>query len=267
MLNYKGMKLLSKDTKFAHLGKPGTIFSRGFARRLKKVNNVISLENKKILDLGAGEGVWMFKFREFTKPQNIYGLDYDKNSFDKFISSNKKFNPKIPDGNFKIGPAEKLEFQNEFFDIVFQNEVLEHVNDDVLTISECFRVLKKHGYLVVFTPNRLWPFEQHGMFLGKKYVWGNIPILPWLPKFVQKQFAPHVRNYSCTDINKILESAAKKADIKYKVIHHKHVFPGFDGIESRFGKFGGFIRKFFHALESTPLEKFGISHFLVIEKL
>jgi hypothetical protein len=121
--------------------------------------------------------------------------------------------------------------------------------------------LKSGGKFIIFTPNRGWPFETHGMFFRGKYYWGNIPLLPWMPKFIFKKFAPHVRNYSNGEIRKLFQ------DSGWKIVYHKHVFPGFDGAVRRFGFFGKIIQKFFHMIEKTPFHFFGISHLLVVEKV
>lgn len=268
------MKKLDRETKFAHLGKPGSIFSQGFERRLQKILKVADFKDKKILDQGSGEGVWLFRFNDFTKASDIYGQDIDPEAKAHFLSRKAQIDSKIPDANYKICPAEKLDFANEFFDIVFSNEVLEHVENDVLAVSEAYRVLKKGGLFVIFTPNRGWPFETHGMFFRGKYYWGNIPLLPWMPKFVRQKFSPHVRNYSNKDIRKLFgkdtKQDAKKAkttEYSWQVIKHKHVFPGFDGAARRFGVFGKLLQKVFFMLEKTPLHFFGISHFVVVRKV
>ena len=85
--------------------------------------------------------------------------------------------------------AEELPFADNFFDIVFLNEVLEHVEDDKRTISESIRVLKVGGKIIIFAPNRLFPFETHGIFIGKKYIFDNFPFLNWLPLKV-RNFLP-----------------------------------------------------------------------------
>jgi ubiquinone/menaquinone biosynthesis C-methylase UbiE len=250
------MQVLDEHTKFAHLGKPGSGFSKGFARRLMQVSRVVDLRAKHILDAGCGEGVWLEQFTKFTAPENIFGSDIDPDSIQK--ARQKLEN--VPTNNLKVCPAEALDFPDNSFDIVFSNEVLEHVQDDRKAVQDAIRVLKPGGRLVIFTPNRGWPFEQHGMFIRGKYVWGNIPLLPWLPKRVSKVFAPHVRNYSNGDIKRLVNLP------NARIIYHKHVFPGFDGLVRRFGVFGRVIQKLFHFLERTPLHWFGISHFLVVEK-
>ncbi len=256
------MKVLDEATKFAHLGKPGTAFSKGFERRLKKVERLVNLKDAVILDQGAGEGVWMNEFTNYTSPSKIFGFDIDKENFEKFqeLQTGVDINKKIPLQNFKICPAEKLDFDSNFFDVVFSNEVLEHVQDDNKSVKEVIRVLKPGGYFVIFTPNRGWPFETHGMFFRGKYYWGNIPFLPWLPKFVSKRFASHVRNYSNKDIKRLF------SNIDAKIIYHSHVFPGFDKLSKKRGLVGKLVQKFFHAIEKTPLNYFGISHFLIVKK-
>lgn len=254
------MKKLAQETKFAHLGRPGSVFSKGFQRRLDKVVKLVDLNNKKILDMGCGEGVWLDKFKEFTKPENIFGFDIDNESLEKFLKIESSKNCQIPSQNLKVCQSENLEFDSNQFDIIFSNEVLEHVKDDLKTLKEANRALKAGGKIIIFTPNSGWPFETHGMFVGDKYYWGNIPFLPWMPMFIRKKLSPHVRNYGHLRIRKILSESG------FNIVYHSHVFPGFDGAVRRLGIIGKIIRGFFHIIEKTPLHFFGISHFIVAEK-
>src|SRR5687768_12126977 len=135
------MKQLSSDTKFAHLGKPGEIFSKGFERRLQKILKLVDLKDKKILDQGTGEGVWLNRFLAFTNAENIYGQDIDPELINELTAQSSQLKAK----NIKVCPAEDLDFQDNFFDIVFSNEVLEHVNDDQKSVDEAWRVLKPGG--------------------------------------------------------------------------------------------------------------------------
>jgi len=53
----------------------------------------------------------------------------------------------------------------------------------------------------------------------------------------------------------------------WRVVEHSRVFPGFDNIVYRFPTFGKLLRSALYTLEATPLRIFGLSHFLVLEKL
>lgn len=269
------MKVLDEHTKFAHLGKPGTAFTPGFQRRLDLISELVDLKDKKILDLGCGEGVWLTEFAKLTDVANVYGSEFDGDQV-KALKANPPYvyppepqvgglkmtrkEQRILPENIKQCPGEALDFEDNFFDFVFQNEVLEHVQDDVKTLKESLRVLKPGGKLIFFTPNWGWPFEQHGMFLRGKYYWGNIPLLPWMPAPVYKKLAPHVRNYSWHDLRKKIRESGGK------VVYHTRIFPGFDKMEKKYGAAGKAVKKTLHSAEKTPLKFFGISHLVIVEK-
>lgn len=260
------MKIMPVDTKFAYLGKPGTVFSKGFERRLKMVSTNLDLNKKKILDLGCGEGVWLSQFARFSNSENVFGSEIDAVSVEDLKNKIDKNKLNLKKENIINCSGENLKFPDKFFDVVFQNEVLEHVEDDQKTINECLRVLRENGFLVLFTPNKMWPFEQHGIFLFGKYFWGNIPLVPYLPKFVQKKLTPHVKNYSDRDL-KLLINKAKVKGYYFDIVLHRHVFPGFDGLVKKLGVLGVLVQKFFFLLEKTPFHYFGISHFLIAKKI
>lgn len=55
-----------------------------------------------------------------------------------------------------------MPFENERFDIVICNHVLEHIDDDIMAISEVYRVLKKNGFAILQVPidyNRKTTYE------------------------------------------------------------------------------------------------------------
>jgi len=59
-----------------------------------------------------------------------------------------------------------LPFASGFFDAVVALDVLEHIPDDILAISECHRVLKPGGGLVMTVPAHAWLFGEHDKALG-----------------------------------------------------------------------------------------------------
>ena len=80
---------------------------------------------------------------------------------------------------------------------------------------------------VIYAPNRLYPFETHGIYLGKRYIFGNIPLVNYLPSFLRRRLAPHVRAYRKGDLQALTRAWTSAGP------QHTVIFPGFDNIAAR----------------------------------
>jgi len=143
---------------------------------------------------------------------------------------------------------------------------MEHVDDDRMSAVEMVRVCAPGGRIFVFVPNRLYPFEIHGIYWRHKTIHGAIgmPFINWLPRPLRDRLAPHVRMpYTSNGLRRLF------ADTPSRVMHHTQVLPGYNQILGRLRIPG--LRLLLHAtypLERTPLRVvFGISHFLVLERV
>ena len=240
---------MTADDKAINLGHPSYVWRFGQDRRLDLINQFAPLEGKHILDVGCGLGMYVRKMRHFSP--DVYGVDIDP---DKVAKASKELS------NIQVAPAEKLPFPDGYFDVILSHEVIEHVNDDAQAIGEAYRCLKPGGRLVVFCPNRLYFFETHGVYIGKRYVFGNIPLVNWLPDVLRRRLAPHVRAYRAADLRRLF------AGLPGRFIVHTQIYPGYDNISARRPRLGRVLRGVTYALEATPLRAFGLSHFAVFEK-
>jgi len=238
-----------RDIKAITLGHPSYVWRYGQDRRLAMIERYAPLESRRILDTGCGLGMYVRAFRQFSG--EVYGIDVDA---DKIAKASRD----LP--NLKVAPAESLPFEDDFFDVVLSHEVWEHVNDDRAAAREAVRVLRPGGRLVVFVPNRLWPFETHGAFWRGAYHYGNIPLVNWLPDALRNKLAPHVRAYTGRQLRALLER------LPVNIVIHTQVFPGYDKIVARRSAVGKILRALTYAAERTPLRIFGLSHLLVAEK-
>ena len=238
----------SKD-KRATLGHPSQIWTRGLERRLELIRRYVDLDGKRILDIGCGVGAFVRRLREFS-PQ-VYGTDIDAERV-------KEGGDQLPHLGLAVG--EYLPFADETFDVILLHEVLEHVTDDLATLREARRVLAPGGKVVIFCPNRLYPFETHGIFLGKRYIFGNMPLVGYLPDVVRDRLVPHARAYTKSGLRRIYRRAHLRARL------HSYVFPGFDHVFARRKLVGSALRWLLYPLENGPLRIFGLSHFVVLMK-
>ncbi len=236
--------------KRASLGHPSQIWTRGLERRLEMVRRELPLEERRILDVGCGVGAFVRRLREFS--QDVYGMDIDEERVRQGAAQ-------LP--NLALALGEYLPFADDTFDVVLLHEVLEHVTDDLATLREVRRVLRPDGKAVIFCPNRLYPFETHGVFLGRRYVFGNVPLVNWLPDAVRNQLVPHARAYTHAGLQRVYRRAGLRERL------HDYVFPGFDHVAARRKAIGKALRMALYPLERTPLRIFGLSHFVVLEKV
>lgn len=235
--------------KRATLGHPSQVWTRGLERRLGLMRRYVALEGKRILDLGCGVGAFVRRLRQFSP--YVYGVDVDAENV-------AKGGEEVP--NLALAVGERLPFRDGVFDVVLLHEVLEHVTDDRATLREARRVLAPGGAVVVFCPNRLYPFETHGIFLGKKYVFGNVPLVNYLPDAVRNRLVPHARAYTARGLSRVYRAAGLRARV------HTYVFPGFDHVAARRRAVGRALRWALYPFEKTPLRIFGLSHFVVLVK-
>jgi len=156
--------------------------------------------------------------------------------------------------------GERLPFADASLDAVLLHEVLEHVADDAASLAEAVRVLRPGGRAVVFVPNRLWPFETHGVHWRGRYRFGNIPLVNYLPDPLRNRLAPHVRVYTAGRLR------ALAAELPADVVHLRPIYPGYDGLAARRPRLARALRALTYALERTPLAAFGLSHVLVLQR-
>jgi len=235
--------------KRATLGHPSQIWTRGLERRLEIMRRHVDLEGRRILDIGCGVGAFVRRLLEFSP--RVAGIDVDA---ERLIEGGKD----VPDLALALG--ERLPFRDGAFDVVLLHEVLEHVTDDQATLREAHRVLATGGKAVIFCPNRLYPFETHGIFLGKRYVFGNMPLVNYLPDPVRDRLVPHARAYTKSGLRRLYRRAGLRPLV------HSYVFPGFDHVMARRRIVGRALRSVLYPLEASPLRIFGLSHFVVLLK-
>lgn len=96
----------------------------------------------RILEVGCGTGYCSQKIAEYSN-YDIYALDYS-NNLSKFWKSKKV--------KFFVGDGHHMKWKDDFFDVVWNAGVLEHMEDPLIMLKEMRRVCKKNGVVCIIIP-------------------------------------------------------------------------------------------------------------------
>lgn len=238
------------SSKAAERGEPSYVWRTGQQRRLEMIKTAAGERiHGRLLENGCGVGLYL----EHLEPLGCetIGLEFE---IPRALAAREKADKVIG------GAGENLPFPVDSFDLILSNEVIEHVKDDRKAIQEMVRVLVPGGRLILFCPNRWYPFETHGIYWQGKYHFGNKFLVNYLPRPLRDQFAPHVRAYSRKDLKALFK------DLPVEFVTQKVIFGGYDNIIGRNPQLGRILRWILYIFERTPLQTLGLSHYWVVEK-
>jgi SAM-dependent methyltransferase len=246
------MTLAQNFHKADERGVPSLVWRAGQNRRLAMIQQLagrcLSPTSRVLVD-GCGIGLYLRALGQFTP--YVVGLDIEPER----VAESYHHSPLV-----NVAAGEYLPYAGNYFDLVVSHEVIEHVDNDALSVAEMVRVLKPQGRAIIFCPNRLYPFETHGHYWRGRYHFGNTPLINYLPNALRHKLAPHVRAYTSPGLRKLLSG------LPVRIITHTQIYPGYDNVIARHPRLGQLLRRVTYALEQTPLRYFGLSHLLVLEK-
>ncbi|MGH0028795.1 MAG: class I SAM-dependent methyltransferase [Myxococcota bacterium] len=178
------------------------------------------LAGLRVLDAGCGGGDYVRALLE--RGADAHGIEYEAAKLATL--------PGALASRVRQGDLEHTGFEDAAFDAVLLNEVLEHVPDDAAGLRELHRVLRPGGALLVFSPNRLHPFETHGVFARRsgRRIPHTTPFVPWVPLAVGKRFFRYwARNYWPGELRRLVRDAG------FRIERRGFLWPTFENISGR----------------------------------
>jgi len=158
--------------------------------------NIISLleknDNANFLDLGCDDGLLSVKLAKQIGTKNIYGVEIVNERMKRAEKNGLKVR------NFDLN--KKMNFENNFFNVIHANQVIEHLHNSDNFISEIYRILKPNGYAIISTENASswcnifasimgWQIFSLTNFSNKKLGVGN-------PFALHKDSGEHLRSWN-----------------------------------------------------------------------
>jgi SAM-dependent methyltransferase len=194
------------------------------ARRVALLEALLPpLDDLRILDAGCGGGEYVKAL--LSRGADAHGLELADEKLDAARRLPAEISERIHAGDLESAP-----FASGSFDAVLANEMLEHVPDDLAALGEAHRILRPGGHLVVFSPNRLHPFETHGVFArgSGRRISHAAPFVPWIPLPLGRRFLRYwARNYWPWELRKLLQESG------FKTLRCGYVWQTFENISGR----------------------------------
>lgn len=185
-----------------------------------------SINKIRILDVGCGNGILLSALVKELPLKNpsvsfeFYGLDVndshiqERGYFTKTISLLQSVNSEADwQNNLKlISSKEKWPFENDFFDIILSNQVMEHVFNQELFLMEIQRTMKDHGYSFHLYPLRHYIYEGHLLipFVHKFKSWTTTYY--WIKWAIFLGFGTYRKHKKAGYTNSVIEFAEKHSD-------------------------------------------------------
>jgi len=136
----------------------------------RKILKILSnYKIKRFLDIGCGD---IFLSKNIITTCNIetyYGVDISENG----VSEANLLGIKAKKLDINV---EKLPYQDNYFDFILAGEIIEHLFDPDIFLSEVYRVLQKDGYFILTTPNLASWHNRIALMLGYQPHYSEVSI-------------------------------------------------------------------------------------------
>lgn len=173
------------------------------AIRIKIILHMIG-KNKRVLDLGCGDGFIMKKIK--SAPNDVEGVEISTNA----IKAAREKGFKVYDIDLNTNWAHKIHGK---FDVVLGGEIIEHLFDTDRFIRNIHSVLKKNGKVILTTPNIASLGRRLYLLMGKS---------PLIETTAHKLDAGHIRYFTHQTLKTLVE------DHEFTVVRNESVVVNLD---------------------------------------
>lgn len=155
-----------------------------FHRWARLVDRHRPVQGARFLSSGCGMGGSLLAYHD-AGAASVTGVEVDP----EYVHMAGLRVGELPTGQVvQVDADPPLPFDDASFDLIESMDVVEHVPDPRTYLADLRRVLAPGGVILLVTPNRLWPVEQHLGIAGPPWlpigladaVFDGLARLPWL---------------------------------------------------------------------------------------
>lgn len=116
--------------------------------------HISNRKNFRILEIGSGTGELISYLKFHSEKIEAHGLDFSSESIRKSRETTKLFDLNV---DFILGDIKNMPFAENYFDIVFGDQVIGHIDNVDEALEEIYRVTQKNGIVAFSIGNAIRP--------------------------------------------------------------------------------------------------------------
>ncbi len=184
------------------------------------ISKLSSMKNKKVLDIGCGNGIQGIYILKIFNPLEYIGIDINK--YNIRIANSMKEKNNIQNISFNVDDAHGLKtIDNESVDIVLNIESAFHYPDKMKFLNEIYRVLKPGGEFLI--ADVLIPKQRKNSLIPFRQKW--IKYNNWTPEqYLNSLLSVNLETNFCKDISNSIKKGIQTYRNWYKDIKINGMF-------------------------------------------
>lgn len=242
-------------------------------RYVVKVLNKNMVYNKKVLDIGCGQGLEV-ALAKMKGAREVIGVDLSEKSIQ--LAKKRVDELRLKNIKFLVADAENLPFRDEHFDIVYSFGVFRHTPNTKKAVEETYRVLKKGGKAIIMLYRKNSPrgivvtfirtiSKIIDLLLRKKYF-----IYKKLKKYYKKENfvggTALLELFGCPILKTFSDSEIQNLFKNFSNVKIKHYSPGFVRFLEVLGIRNSYLREIFKKIDKKTEEKLGFYTLVIAKK-
>jgi len=182
-------------------------------------DEIPSLENKKVLDLGTGSGILTIGIAAKFPSSKVIGIDISEKMVEIAAKNRSLRIQNAPAGTgldnleFKVMDAKALDFSEGSFDFIISTGSMHHWKEPLKVFNEMYRCLRSGG--------EAWIYDGYGDVSKEDVAGGTKRMLGIFPPYCLIKFTMRIHGYTENEYGAFVRDVVSKVVPKGAVLEHR----------------------------------------------